>query len=306
MGILWLIIKIILFVLLALLGLILLGLLIILISPISYEAYLEKYDELIYDIKFTYLGLVCGHFCLEKGYKNHEIKAFGKVLYEDKVKENPEEKETIPKKETTLKKEEISLKNKTSDKEVPKKKGKSAKQQRIKQKRVNNHQTKTYDQVKDIDTPVVEEIQETTESAVREVKAETKGFTENLDKHQLKELLFTKDFWQIIKETFSLIKSIVKYILPRQWSYELIIGKDDPADTGELLAKLTMLYPLYYKHGIVRGDFERSGIWGGFLAKGKFSILGILKRIVIFLFRPVVREYIKLILKIRKEEEHGK
>ena len=98
----------------------------------------------------------------------------------------------------------------------------------------------------------------------------------------------------------------MKYILPRKWSYELVIGKEDPADTGELIAKLTMLYPLYYKNGIISGDFEKSGIWGGFLAKGKFSILGILRRIVVFALRPVVRKYIKLILRIRKEEQHGK
>ena len=71
MSILWLIIKIILVVLLALLILLILGLLIILICPISYEVYLEKYDELIYDIKFTYLGLIRGRFCLEKDYKKH-------------------------------------------------------------------------------------------------------------------------------------------------------------------------------------------------------------------------------------------
>lgn len=294
MGILWLIIKIILFVLLALLGLILLGLFVILVSPISYEAYLEKYNELTYDIKFTYLGIIRGHFCLEKGCKNHEVRILSKVLYEDKV----EEKKKV-------------IKQKTSEKDAVKESTvqcankKKVKKQDLENKQQGDHQEKMKDTVKKIDTPVAEGAQEIAEDTLEEAKEETKSFAKNLDWHQIRELLFTKDFWQFVKEILRLIKSILKYILPRKWSYELVIGKEDPADTGELITKITMLYPLYYKHGIIRGDFEKSGVWGGFLAKGRFNILGILNRIIIFGLRPIVRKYIKLILEIRKEEKYG-
>nr|WP_302596132.1 hypothetical protein [uncultured Cellulosilyticum sp.] len=304
MSILWLIIKIILVVLLALLILLILGLLIILICPISYEVYLEKYDELIYDIKFTYLGLIRGRFCLEKDYKKHEIKAFGKLLYEGEIEEAEKEQAS------TRKHPKAHETNKGPKDEISKKALQPMKKQAQKsmQEKTKVKQTRPSHDVneEEIDTPVMEDIQETSEEAVHKVTNETKSFAKNLDRHQIKELLFEKNFWRLIKEVWYVVKSIIKYILPREWSYEVIIGGQDPAQTGELIAKLTMLYPLYYKHGIVKGDFERNGIWGGFLAKGKFNLFGILKRIVIFLCRPVVREYIRLILRIRKEEKDGK
>lgn len=306
MGILWLIIKIILFVLLALLGFILLGVFIILVSPICYEVYLEKYSELIYDIKFTYLGMLKGHFCLEDGCKNHEIRMLGKVLYEDRIKEEVVKQKTSE--EASVKEGAKQGKKKSKGKQQ----GVATKQARVNESGAHHKEDnvrkyeKEKDTVKKIDTPVAEGTEEIVESAVHKTEEETKRFVSDLDKHQIKELILTKDFWRLIKEILRLIRDILKYILPRKWSYELVIGKEDPADTGELIAKLTMLYPLYYKNGIIRGDFEKSGIWGGFLAKGKFSILGIIRRIVVFALRPVVRKYIKLILKIRKEEQHGK
>ena len=291
MGILWLILKIILFVLLALLGVLCLGILMILFSPIHYEAYLEKYDELAYDCKFTYLHWIKGRFCLEKGIKNHEIKAFGKILYEDRAREKPKETKERENDEKTTTEHVVTnikstAKNIKSDKKI---------------KELNT--TKT--QSKKIDTPVMEEAQDVVEKTTDKVQEETKDFTQNLNLHQIKNLIFSKDFYGLLKEIYDLVKSILKYILPRKWSYEIVIGREDPADTGEMLAKLTMLYPLYYRHGIIRGDFEKAGIWGGFLAQGKFSLFGILRRIVIFLCRPIVRGYIKLILKIRKEEKDG-
>lgn len=306
MGILWLIIKIILFVLLALLGFILLGLFIILVSPIRYEVYLEKYSELIYDIKFTYLGMLKGHFCLEDGYKNHEIRMLGKVLYEDRVKEEVVKQKTSE--EASVKEGAKQGKKKSKERQQ----GVETKQARVNESGAHCKEDnrgkyeKKKDAVKKIDTPVAEGAEEVVESAVHKTEEETQRFVSDLDKHQIKELILTKDFLRLIKEILRLIRDILKYILPRKWSYELVIGKEDPADTGELIAKLTMLYPLYYKNGIISGDFEKSGIWGGFLAKGKFSILGILRRIVVFALRPVVRKYIKLILRIRKEEQHGK
>ncbi|WP_157047652.1 hypothetical protein [Cellulosilyticum ruminicola] len=169
----------------------------------------------------------------------------------------------------------------------------------------NQQYKKVNDTVKKIDTPVAESAEEITEDTIEDEKEETKRFARNLEGHQIKKLLLRKDFWQLVREILRLLKSILKYVLPRKWSYELVIGKDDPADTGELIAKLTMAYQLYYKHGIIRGDFEKSGIWGGFLAKGRFSIVGILKRIISFTLKPVVRKYIRLVLKIRKEEKYG-
>ena len=276
MGILWFILKIILFVLLALLSIVIIGIVIIIVMPIRYEAYMEKYDALMYECKFTYLKWIRGHFYLEDGIKKHEIRAFGKLLYQDKTKVEEVLKNTVDHQE-----EQVANKaDSSSTKQVVKKETKV--------------ETK-------VDAPVLKESQEKADRLTNNIEEETKDFVDDLDSFQIKELILNKDFYRLLKEIYRFLKDLIKYILPRKWSYELIIGKENPADTGELIAKLTLLYPLYYKHGIIRGDFQNAGISGGFLAQGKFNIYGILRRILKFLLKPVVTKYIKWILKIRKE-----
>lgn len=265
----------------------------ILFMPVRYEAYVEKYDELIYECQFTYLKWIYGHFSLKDGIKKHEVRAFGKILYEEKA---------VPKKE------EKPVHDKVASKEQKPQKTKEStikKHGNIKSEKPTHKVSNIPKVEKKIDIPVAEETQEEVKEIFDESIEEIEAFGKGLKYGQIKDILLDKDVYRLIKEIYNVFKSIIKYILPREWSYELIIGKEDPADTGECIAKLTLLYPLYYKHGIIRGDFQREGIWGGFLAKGRFNIFGILKRIVRFLIQPVVRKYIKIILDIRKEEKNG-
>ncbi len=119
------------------------------------------------------------------------------------------------------------------------------------------------------------------------------------------EMVFNPFFLPAIKQFFSSGKRLIKYLAPKEWSFELILGKEDHADTGELIAKLSLFYPLYCQHGMISGNYEKKGVWGGFLVEGKFRLWGVLKCILIFLCHKAIRQYLKWILELRREEKDG-
>ncbi len=295
MGIIWLIIKIILWTVLACMSVFVFLCILALVAPVRYEAYLEKYDQLNYDVKVRYLRGVKGHFYLQDGIKYQEIKAFGKRLYFEKEELSLKEQEVavIPKVvHPTTKYEQDHVKDQLKDDQVDV------------QKQMTKKQQATYKTVSSI---------KESKGTGKTVQASRMAFEESDQKENhtdsniglIREIVSLPYFWRLLKSICKLLKDITIYIGPKEWSFELVVGKEEPAETGELMAKLIMLYPWYYQHGIIKGNYETPGIWGGFLAEGKFCIGGILKRIIAFLWYKPVRESIKLILRKRKEEEDG-
>lgn len=297
MSILWLIIKIILIIVLSILGLGVVILGIILLSPIRYEAYWAKYENLSYDIKVTYLMGIKGIFYLDEEKKNHKISLFGRVLYKNEAEEveppiqvGIEEKKSDARQENkskvNLKKEEM-LKKRSSHRPI------MSKTENVKQeKKVNPH------------------LKQATEMSVEEVSGKVKDETietvKEMPSFWAKKLIFDKQTYWAIRQICKCIWRIIKTVWPYEWDFEVVIGEEDPADTGELIAKLTMLYPLYYKHGIVKGEYERACLEGGFLVKGKFTIGRILLIILQCALSQSVRSLIKFIIELRKEEHNGK
>ena len=296
MGMIWLIIKIILWTVLACMSLFVFLCILALVAPVRYEAYLEKYDQLNYDVKVRYLRGVKGHFYLQDGIKYQEIKAFGKRLYFEKEELSLKEQEVVVTPNvagpTTNRKQ-----NKAED--ILKNNQVSAQKQTIKKQQVTHKAVSSIKESENARKAVQ------TSNIVSE-KSEQKEDHPSSNINLMKELVSMPDLWGLLKSICRLVKSLIIYIGPKAWSFELVVGKEEPAETGELMAKLIMFYPWYYQHGIIKGNYEAPGIWGGFLAEGKFCIGGILKRIIVFLWYRPVRESIKLILRRRKEEEDGK
>lgn len=116
----------------------------------------------------------------------------------------------------------------------------------------------------------------------------------------IKDLIFDKRFFALLKDIWIVIKKILNWLKPYQFNFELIIGRENPADTGELIAQITLLYPWYYPYGVVLGNYEATGVWGNAYAKGKFHLMTLVKIIVIFISKKETRDYIHLILKTRK------
>ncbi len=276
MGIIWLIIKIILWTILICMGLLVLASIILLLAPIRYEVYLEKYELLSYEIKVRYLGVVKWDFCLQEGIKYQQVKILGKRLYfeEKNLKEvQVEEGETFQEEASDAysaqerKESEISSEHLISETT-------QGVEETVSKRTVKRYQSPTGKKTAD----------------------ERKTFDWR------NTLSSITDLYGVVKGVYHLIKGLLFYLKPKEWSFELIVGREDPADTGDLMAKLIMIYPLYYKHGVIKGNYEKAMVSGGFLATGKFCVGGILKHIIAFLWYKPVRKSLKRILQKGKEE----
>lgn len=263
MAVLFFLMKIILWLLLGIVlsALILLG--ILLFASVHYQIYFEKYEDMAYEIRWRYLGGVRGLFTLEDGKKGSEINVFWKAILAHKEKET-DTKVQQTKAEQPNKEKSVTVKHET-------------KQAPIKS-------THNVDAIHSV-------------HRTHETSRETVSKEETFDWH----LLFQKLPYTFAKECLIFLKEVVKVIAPQSWDFELIIGAEDPADTGEWVAKLTMLYPLYYRHGSVIGDYKRAGVSGGFLAEGKFRLVSLVACLIRFLLKRSVRSVIGLILKDRRE-----
>ncbi|MBU3803309.1 MAG: hypothetical protein H9872_00930 [Candidatus Cellulosilyticum pullistercoris] len=295
MSILWLIIKVILFALLGGVVLLITGLAIILLAPIHYEAYVEKYGELIYEIHFRYLKGIKGKFHLEDGIKHHRVDVFWKTLYEDKVEE-VEVTEHSPQMKSFNK--EPVQKNKNE---------KSTQTNRVLSDRINVNDKTSSDETKQVKkekvlkkkvkSPIMKEIEDSTQESAEKVKEETKQKIREMPDSGIKEILLDPLTYRAVRCILKGIWSILKVMAPKEWDFEMVVGAGDPGETGALIAKLTLLYPIYFQHGVIRGDYEKECLMGGFLVKGRFRIGQIVIRLVQLYLQRDVRTFIHLILK---------
>lgn len=296
MSILWLIIKIILMILLIILGLMLVIVGIVLFSPIRYEGYWAKYEALSYDIKITYLMGIKGIFYLDEEKKNHTVSLFGRVLYkneDEKVLCSNEEDKTEGNNQEIghLQTKQMSQEGKKTEKVITQSTG--AKEKVVEEKEKINPQLK-------------KEFKVDANKVGKKVEEETVKTVEEMPYAWAKKLILDKRTYSAIKEVLKCIWRVIKTIWPYEWDFELIVGEEEPGETGELIAKLTMLYPLYCNHGVIQGDYEKACLEGGFLVKGKFTIGHIIGHIIRCLLSHSVRDFIKLIIALRKEEQNGK
>lgn len=101
--------------------------------------------------------------------------------------------------------------------------------------------------------------------------------------------------WSLCKEQIGVILRVLK---PDKFEADLIIGTDDPASTGEILAVYGIMYPWIGQHVRVVGDFERSRIEGQLYLKGKIRAFTFL-RIALKVYR---NKDIKALIKLFKKE----
>ena len=262
---------------------------VVLFTPIRYQIYFEKYEQLAYEVHIRYLPGVKGYFTLEDGKKDNCFKVFGKVLYSEKTKEvsiplaaSDSHKGKVVKVEPAIQKskqaakveyDKVVAKTETKESIVEGLKGQVQEEVTIKK-----------------ETKVQEEIEEKVSDLAEQVGQDaTKQFSFDL----LKE----RSTYLFLKESVILLKRLLVVVAPKSWDFEVVIGKEDPADTGECIAKLTMFYPLYYRHGIIKGNYERECLEGGFLAEGKFRLASLLRCLIGYICKPVVRKMIKKVIK---------
>ncbi len=105
----------------------------------------------------------------------------------------------------------------------------------------------------------------------------------------------------VFQNTFSLCKKelyrLLKEILPGTFEADLVVGMDDPAATGQILAVCGMLYPVLGGHINVVGDFEQKRLEGSIFMKGRIYGITLLYVCVKIYFNKNVKKLYKLLKK---------
>ncbi len=119
-----------------------------------------------------------------------------------------------------------------------------------------------------------------------------------LDNIQYYKKLVESDTFQ---NSFGLCKgelvTILKSLRPQKFEAGLVVGMDDPAATGEILAVCGMLYPLLGGHVDVAGDFEGKRIEGRVFIKGKIRVWTFLRAAVRIYFNKDIKRLLRLLKK---------
>lgn len=90
---------------------------------------------------------------------------------------------------------------------------------------------------------------------------------------------------------------IARVLKPQKFQAKLIVGMEDPAVTGQILAYCGMLYPLIGGHVDVAGDFEMKRLEGHVLVKGKIRFFTFLRVAVKVYFNKDIKKLYRLLKK---------
>ncbi|MCM1122704.1 MAG: hypothetical protein NC416_08975 [Eubacterium sp.] len=130
---------------------------------------------------------------------------------------------------------------------------------------------------------------------IRELCDKIKSVLDNIEYYR--EVFESEPFtqsWQLCREE---LKSVFKSLKPDKFEADFIVGMDDPAATGQILAIYGILYPLVGQNIQVVGDFERTHVEGNLYIRGKIRVFTFLKAAIRIYFNKDVKKLIKLLKK---------
>ena len=87
-------------------------------------------------------------------------------------------------------------------------------------------------------------------------------------------------------------------VLPDKIRADMLFGTGDPADTAEILAAYSALYPVLYKEVSFEPDFDRKVIGADVHVKGHITLFTILYCTLVCYFNKDVKKTIKRFKKI--------
>ncbi len=145
------------------------------------------------------------------------------------------------------------------------------------------------------------------EQVPRQGKAKTSAQKSNTAswKEQLTTLWESPYRKPAMKKLWQLLGELCVYFKPHTFRFRLKIGQADPAATGMLIAKLTMMYPLIYRYGSIEGIYEYQGVEGFVEVAGRVRLYRLSGIILKFIIDKNVRSYSKMIMNIRKVKTNG-
>lgn len=271
---------------LVLLLLLLLLVIIILTVPIKYSVYLNKSEEIDVNASVTWLYSMVGLDIIynSKSEMIKRFKLFGKVIIPKQVKKKEKSQEQVLKEAA----------------------------EKVKMEQMCQLQEPVeIEKVEEIEVEIekIEKVEEKSEKPKKNKKSkkekkqkeEKDSFKEKFDK--LQSFTYKRELFE---DTLVLIKRLLKRILPSTLYLEVEIGKEDPADTGLLIAKVAAFYPLYYSFATISGNYEKECFYVKLDASGYITLGKLIYEIIKYIRKTSVKQLIKFIRKDRKGKNHGR
>ena len=148
---------------------------------------------------------------------------------------------------------------------------------------------------------------------IRSIFAKIKGFFENIQYtiqnicDKIRSVSDTIEYYREViagetfQRSFALCKgellTIARSLKPKRFEAALVVGTDDPALTGEILAVCGMLYPILGPKVNVAGDFEKKRLEGRVFVKGKLRLFTFIRAAVRIYFNKEIRKLYGLLKK---------
>ena len=114
-----------------------------------------------------------------------------------------------------------------------------------------------------------------------------------------REVLESDPFRQSLQMCKGELGWVFKRLKPDKFEADLVVGMEDPATTGEILAIFGMLYPLIGQHVRIAGDFEceKTRVEGRLYIRGKIRMFTFLRTALRIYFSKDIKKLIKILKK---------
>jgi len=294
LGILWIVLKIIMWVLIGLIGLIIILVNLLLWVPIRYKIKggkcvgIKGKGQVSFLLKF-----IRGNFW----YQEKKLYYVVKVLFFTVVKEIQVEEVTMPEKEVP----EVVVEVTMPEKEVPE----------VVEEAVVEEDKKLFEEKRTTfssnqEEEVEKQVEKLKKKKNRKSKEKKKKIKKKKDTNEVLVVEQIKKWYTffrreenagLVKFLLGRIKKIIGSVLPRKFEGKFNFGSEDPAATGSFLAITSLFYPRYKDHVTLTADFEGARIEGYGQVEGRI-ILGIIvyHGVRVFMDRRIRR----LIKEVRK------
>lgn len=132
---------------------------------------------------------------------------------------------------------------------------------------------------------------------IRKFCDKIKAVSDNIQYYR--EVLESDPFRQSLQLCKGELGRVFKKLKPDTFEADFIVGMEDPATTGEILAICGMLYPLIGQHVRIVGDFEcdKLHIEGQLYMRGKIRAFTFLRMVLRIYFNKDIKKLIKLLKK---------
>ncbi len=250
--------------LLVIFGVLLFLLLLVLFGGIKYYIFAEKKEDVVVNFKVSFLGIIRFVFLYGKEKKASYLRIFGIKFFKNDFNEKEDDFE----KSSLNLNENVSFEN----------------EQNL---NVGSEQNVFEETKKDV----------LKENYKKKSKKENNVF--NNVKNIYDKLIFLKEYphkGDIARDTLNLIKQLFVAIMPKKCKVNLLVGFDDPSDTGKFIGLMSVVSEFAPFEINSFADFEREVFEGDLLANGKTRIF----KIGFPILRYVLKEHILNIIKNRK------